>query len=220
MMGCHMSYQTLRRPVFYSHSRRQIALNSPRQANPKLNGGLRGVFVCVGGHSEVTWCCLWISPRKPCHRSFIEPVLYTLRRKGRGLAEASPQQQKTAYGKCPSYLAKTVMSSEWNMHFHTLYPVLRVCLLQCICLYVCVCVCFSGDRWNEHTSTWLLHAASPSGRPQLYRKDVASWMIPSCILNELHNKLMFMGDLSCAGVIMSIYWLIKQWLRVICSTDD
>ncbi|KAI9515867.1 hypothetical protein NQZ68_020395 [Dissostichus eleginoides] len=58
----------------------------------------------------------------------MEPELYTLRRKGRGLVQVSPQQQRTAYGKCPSYLTKTVMSSERNMHFHTLSPVLHVCV--------------------------------------------------------------------------------------------
>ena len=44
MMGCHMSYQTLMRPgsVFSSHSRRQMALNGLRQANPKLKGSLWG----------------------------------------------------------------------------------------------------------------------------------------------------------------------------------
>lgn len=129
-------------------------------------------------------------------------VVYIKEGKGRGLVEASPQQQKTAYGKCPCYLAKTVMSSEWNMHFHTPSPAPRA--------------------WGKraHTRACLLHAASPSGHPQLYHRDVTPWMIPSCILNELHNKLMFMGDLSCAGVIMSIYWLIKRWLRAICSADD
>lgn len=58
----------------------------------------------------------------------MEPALYTLKREGRGLVEATPQQQRTAYGKCPSYLAKTVMSSEWNNHFHTPSAVLHVCV--------------------------------------------------------------------------------------------
>lgn len=37
------------------------------------------------------------------HGSLTEPLWYTLKRMGRGLAEVSPQQQRTAYGKCPSY---------------------------------------------------------------------------------------------------------------------
>lgn len=79
----------------------------------------------------------------------MEPVLYTLRREGRGLVEASPQQQRRAYGKCPSYLAKTVMSSEWNTHFQTLSAVLRVCVSPPVHVRVCV----SGrSKMNTYTA--------------------------------------------------------------------
>lgn len=72
--------------------------------------------------------------------------------------------------KCPGYLSKTVMSSQWNMHFHTLSPVLRAPCAR-VSSRVCVCVFLVGGEMN--TDFCLLHAASPSGRPQLYHWDVA-----------------------------------------------
>lgn len=83
MMWCHILQQCSKRPaLFCSHTRRPMPLNAPHRELPKVEEG-EGSGGAGGSHAD--------------------PVLYTLGRKGRGLVEVSPQQQRTAYGKCPSY---------------------------------------------------------------------------------------------------------------------
>jgi len=174
---------------------RKLSTSSHLKAERRFVGGQRRGF-WMG-----TQCCLWIYQGKLCHWSFMEPV-YTLGTEGRGLVEAAPQQQRTAYGKCASYLTKTVMSSDGTMRSHVPSPLLDVC--ACMRLVLCMCMFLMG-LISKH----LPYAASPSGCPQLDHSGVTAWMIPSCTLNELHNKLMCMGDLSYPDGIMSIHWLIK-----------
>lgn len=69
-----------------------MPLNAPRRALPQVEEG--------GGRRS------WRITRGP------GVVYIRVEGEGRGLVEVSPQQQRTAYGKCPSYPSQTMMSSE------------------------------------------------------------------------------------------------------------
>lgn len=127
---------------------------------------------CVGrGHSEQSDNVVFGSAqRKRCHRSFTEPVLYTLRRKGEGIGSGLSTATEDSLWKMPRL---PIQDSDVITVEHA-FPHAVSCAARplCVCLVPCMCVCVVGGEMNTYSC--LLHAASPSGRPQLYHWDVAS----------------------------------------------
>lgn len=69
-------------------------------------------------------------------------VVY-IKEEGEGIGGGLSTATEDSLWKMPQHLVKTVMSSEWNMYFHTLSPVppvyvsssVHVCESACVCVF-------------------------------------------------------------------------------------
>lgn len=130
----------------------------------------------------------------------IIPMLYTFQEAGHeDWLEAAPQQQRTAYGKCP----ETMMSSEANMHFHRLSPL----------LHLCVCGSVTSEE-NQHThSCHMLHHLQ-AVLSCTARKWLHEWFAHVYWMNYTSTSCSLVISF-CTGAA-SIRPLIKGWLKAIC----